>query len=77
VPTASQPSLLDELLYQKRYSLWWEWGHSWVDRRHYNKLLTLPRDAASHRIFDILPYESNECFARSQAPRGCTGVSGL
>ncbi|MEP7226303.1 MAG: RagB/SusD family nutrient uptake outer membrane protein [Gemmatimonadales bacterium] len=31
-----QPSLLSELLYNKRYSLMYEGGHSWVDYRRYN-----------------------------------------
>jgi starch-binding outer membrane protein, SusD/RagB family len=30
-----QPSLLAELLYNKRYSLMYEGGHSWIDYRHY------------------------------------------
>ena len=31
-----QPSLLAELLYNKRYSLMYEGGHSWIDYRRYN-----------------------------------------
>ena len=31
-----QPSLLTELLYNKRYSLMYEGGHSWIDYRRYN-----------------------------------------
>ena len=30
-----QPSLLNELLYNKRYSLMYEGGHSWIDYRRY------------------------------------------
>ena len=30
-----QPSLLTELLYNKRYSLMYEGGHSWIDYRRY------------------------------------------
>ena len=30
-----QPSLLAELLYNKRYSLMYEGGHSWIDYRRY------------------------------------------
>jgi hypothetical protein len=31
-----QPSLINELLYNRRYSLMYEGGHSWVDYRRYN-----------------------------------------
>jgi len=80
LPTIADPfagDLLEELLYQKRYSLWWEWGHRWADARHYGKLTELPRDQPDHKIFEVLPYESGECFARQQAAKGCTGVSGI
>ena len=33
--TVDQPSLLAELLYNKRYSLMYEGGHSWIDYRRY------------------------------------------
>jgi hypothetical protein len=75
--TMTAAERLDELLYQKRYSLWWEWGHRWIDAVHYGRVGQLPRDLPAHRIFDILPYESGECFAREQNAAGCTGVSGL
>jgi len=32
-------ALIDEVLFQRRYSLWAEpWGHRWVDLRRYNRL---------------------------------------
>jgi hypothetical protein len=31
-----QPSLINELLYNKRYSLMYEGAHSWIDYRRYN-----------------------------------------
>jgi starch-binding outer membrane protein, SusD/RagB family len=32
-------ALIDEILYQRRYSLWAEpWGHRWIDVRRYNRI---------------------------------------
>lgn len=31
-------SLIDEILFQRRYSLWAEGGHRWIDARRYDKL---------------------------------------
>lgn len=39
----SQPELIDEMLKQRRYSLFYE-GHRWIDMRRYNKLSELPLD---------------------------------
>ena len=37
----TQAEYLDELLVQRRYSLFWE-GHRWFDARRYNRVATLP-----------------------------------
>jgi hypothetical protein len=63
-----QPSLLAEVLYNKRYSLMFEGGHSWIDYRRYNLtgLLTgsdrpgPPPDV----IFPTLPIPINETLPR-------------
>ncbi|MGH7713151.1 MAG: RagB/SusD family nutrient uptake outer membrane protein [Gemmatimonadaceae bacterium] len=69
-------ALLDELLYNKRYSLYFE-GHRWVDLRRYNRLGTLPRDRATHRVFTAFPFPANECLARTPQPSsGCAPVAG-
>jgi len=35
----TQPALINEMLYQRRYSLWAEpWGHRWIDVRRYDRL---------------------------------------
>ena len=41
--TVDQASLINEMLRQRRYSLWFE-GHRWVDLRRYNRLGELPID---------------------------------
>jgi hypothetical protein len=64
-----QPSLVNELLYNKRYSLMFEGGHSWVDYRRYNLTSALqaldrpgpPPDV----IFLTLPIPSSETQPRS------------
>jgi starch-binding outer membrane protein, SusD/RagB family len=63
-----QPSLLAELLYNKRYSLMYEGGHSWVDFRRYNLTSALtgfdrvgpPPDV----IFATLPIPTAETLPR-------------
>jgi starch-binding outer membrane protein, SusD/RagB family len=63
-----QPSLLAELLYNKRYSLMFEGGHSWIDFRRYNLTTALQ---ASDRvgppadlIFPTLPIPTAETQPR-------------
>lgn len=70
-------SVLTELLYEKRYSLMWEGGHSWIDLRHYNRLLTLPRVATSGHFYTRMPFPTNECTPRSPQPPGCSFVNGF
>ncbi len=66
-------AVLDELLYNKRYSLMWEGGFSWFDYRHYSKLTTLPRLVTGGSFFTKMPFPTNECLARSPAPTlGCS-----
>jgi hypothetical protein len=62
---------LDELLYNKRYSLMWEGAHRWVDMRHYGRLAQLPRAGADHIVWPYFPLPSNECIPRSPRPAGC------
>jgi len=67
-------ALLDELLYNKRYSLLWEGGNSWIDFRHYGKLTNLPRMVTGGKFFLKMPFPNNECLARSDASSqpGCS-----
>ncbi|HKI84453.1 MAG TPA: RagB/SusD family nutrient uptake outer membrane protein [Candidatus Krumholzibacteria bacterium] len=80
ITTSDPAELLDELLYNKRYSLVWEYGHVWIDLRHYGRLDELPVTAADPIIVDAMPIPSNECFSRSPEPTGCgelVGNSGI
>ncbi|WP_250631505.1 RagB/SusD family nutrient uptake outer membrane protein [Rhodoflexus caldus] len=39
----TRDALINEILFQRRYSLWCEpWGHRWVDARRYNRLNEIP-----------------------------------
>jgi hypothetical protein len=50
----TQVALIDELLNQRRYSLFYE-GHRWIDMRRYNRLNQLPLDQPGQTIFDAMP----------------------
>ena len=67
--------LLDELLYNKRFSLVFEWGHTWIDMNHYDKLLEIPvlgPPSADQRLHDAMPYPLSECLPREpEVPQGC------
>ena len=71
------PGLLNELLYNKRYSLWFEWGHVWIDMRHYGKILEIPRYLPEFRLFDVLPFPLRECEERNPQPEGCVVENGI
>jgi hypothetical protein len=47
-------ALIDELLVQRRYSLFYE-GHRWIDTRRYGRLNQLPLDQPGQTIFDAMP----------------------
>jgi len=69
--------LVDEILYNRRYSLFFEYGHRWVDARRYGRLAQLPKALESHRIFPVVPIPVDECSQRSPEPRGCINVLGF
>ncbi|MCJ8167232.1 RagB/SusD family nutrient uptake outer membrane protein [Pontibacter sp. E15-1] len=55
----TKEALIDELLRQRRYSLYFE-GHRWVDMRRYNKLSELPLDRAGDDVWVSFPIPFNE-----------------
>ncbi len=70
-------TVLDELLYNRRYSLLWEGGHRWIDMRRYGRLASLPRAAPDHKVFPYMPLPEAECLPRSPKPAGCSLPAGL
>jgi hypothetical protein len=55
----TQGALIDEMLKQRRYSLFGE-GHRWVDLRRYDRLGTLPIDRAGDDVWVKFPRPANE-----------------
>jgi hypothetical protein len=55
----TQPALISEMLYQKRYSLFFE-GHRWIDLRRYNLLNTLPIDRQGDQVWNEFPLPVTE-----------------
>ena len=57
---AKKDGLIDELLNQRRYSLFMESGHRWFDMRRYDRLNQLPLDLPTHKVFDNFPKKQSE-----------------
>ena len=55
----TQPGIIDEMLNQRRYSLFGE-GHRWIDMRRYNRLNTLPIDRTGDDVWQEFPRPSTE-----------------
>lgn len=60
----SEEEILLELLRQKRYSLLFEGGHSWIDFRRYGMLDLLPTVRPGDVVLEMLPIPRDECLAR-------------
>jgi hypothetical protein len=55
----TQDALTDEMLSQRRYSLFYE-GHRWIDVRRYDKLSSLPIDRAGDDVWSAMPIPQTE-----------------
>jgi starch-binding outer membrane protein, SusD/RagB family len=52
----TQPALITEILYQRRYSLWAEpWGHRWIDTRRYDRMNEIPVGLDQGAVFRQFP----------------------
>jgi len=62
----NKAALIDELLNQRRYSLWYE-GHRWFDMRRYNRLNQLPKDQPNHLVYEQLvrPFAEQQWDAKN------------
>jgi hypothetical protein len=77
---ASDAAFVDELLYNRTYSLLFEYGHRWVDYRRYGRLAQLPKinTAIAEKTFPYVMFPIDECNQRSPKPeRGCSQVAGI
>ncbi len=59
VTLTDQASAIDQLLHERRYSLFME-GHRWVDMRRYNRLDQLPTDRPDDVVLDKMPRPETE-----------------
>ncbi len=57
--TLTAANAVDQLLYERRYSLFME-GHRWIDVRRYNRLSQLPIDRATDKIITSMPIPETE-----------------
>jgi hypothetical protein len=55
----TQDALIDEMLYERRYSLFFE-GHRWIDMRRYNRLDQLPLDRPDDDVWSEFPLPVTE-----------------
>ena len=77
LPATFAGDLVTEILYDRRYSLFFEYGHRWVDARRYNRLGELKKQLPSHRVFPLVPIPVDECNQRTASPpKGCVNVLG-
>jgi hypothetical protein len=75
---STDDQFITELLYNRRYSLFFEFGHRWWDARRFNRLATLDKALPTHKIFPYVPYPADECLARNPVPaNACTQVAGV
>lgn len=71
-------AFVDELLYDRRYSLVWEGGHRWIDSRRFGRLNTLPVDRTGDKRFERIQIPQDECTSRPDPkPAGCTIPLGI
>ncbi len=78
LPIPYSGDVVSEILYNRRYSLFDEYGHRWVDMRRYGRLNQLEKALPSHRVFPLVPLSVDECNQRLSAlPKGCTQVAGF
>lgn len=57
--TGGQAAVIDEMLRQRRYELFFE-GHRWIDMRRYDRLDQLPIDRAGDNVWESFPIPENE-----------------
>jgi hypothetical protein len=73
------PTLLEELLYEKRMSMWAENATVWLDMKHYGMVNLIPHYHPDFRIFDFFPIPDDECRIRGFSTPGCfeNGYQGI
>jgi starch-binding outer membrane protein, SusD/RagB family len=71
---SSDAAFVDELLYNRLYSLMWTQGTRWIDARRYNRTGTLPIDRPGDVVHPNMLIPAAECDARGlQDPCSVSG----
>jgi hypothetical protein len=65
--SSSDAAFVDELLYNRLYSLMWTQGTRWIDARRYGRTASLPRDRTGDVVHMNMLIPSAECDARRLA----------
>jgi starch-binding outer membrane protein, SusD/RagB family len=73
----SGDALLEEILYNKFYSLIWQGGWTYWDAYQYDRLDVLPRSLPEHVVFDQINWPAAECLARDLTTGACGSVTGF
>ncbi|MDP2478929.1 MAG: RagB/SusD family nutrient uptake outer membrane protein [Candidatus Palauibacterales bacterium] len=81
IPDPYSGDLLKEILYEKRYSLMFKGGFTYLDARQYDRMGDnpdeLPRARSFDKVFTRYPYTDDECDARGMnSDPGCQPVPG-
>ena len=53
-------ALVDEILFQRRYSLWAEGGHRYIDTRRYGRLDEIPTELEGGTVFESISPRNSE-----------------
>src|SRR6185295_18815438 len=61
-------AILNELLYNRLFSLLWEQGTRWIDARRYNLLNTIDVEVTNGHVPTVMPVPADECSARNLDP---------
>lgn len=61
---SSTEAFVDELLYNRLYSLMWSQGTRWIDARRYDRLDDLPIDREGDSVYENMLVPASECAAR-------------
>jgi hypothetical protein len=61
---SSDDAFIDELLYNRLYSLMWSQGTRWLDARRYDRLGDLPIDRPGDSVYENMLVPASECDAR-------------
>lgn len=67
--TITDTQIVDEILYNRRYSLMFEGGHRWIDARRFDRIGDLEISASNHTVNLRFPIPQGECDARPGEPK--------